>query len=73
VNEASQQASAAPGAALGLRFAGAMLSDVGRVRSANEDTVAFVVPEGAQLGMMLVADGMGGHSAGRSRAGLPPR
>lgn len=44
-----------------------MLSDVGRVRSVNEDSVAFVVPaEGpqGQLGMMLVADGMGGHSAG---------
>ena len=58
-------ASAAPGAALGLRFAGAMLSDVGRVRSVNEDSVAFVVPaESGQVGMMLVADGMGGHSAG---------
>ena len=58
-------ASAAPGAALGLRFAGAMLSDVGLVRSVNEDSVGFVVPaETGQVGMMLVADGMGGHSAG---------
>ena len=64
MSEAAQQASAAPGTALGLRFAGAMLSDVGRVRSSNEDSVAFVVPEGTQVGMMLVADGMGGHSAG---------
>ena len=58
-------ASAAPGAWLGLRFAGAMLSDVGLVRSVNEDSVGFVVPaETGQVGMMLVADGMGGHSAG---------
>lgn len=60
-----QETTAAPGAALGLRFDGAMLSHVGRVRSANEDSVAFVVPSDAgQFGMMLVADGMGGHAAG---------
>ena len=42
-----------------------MLTDVGRVRSVNEDSVAFVVPaETGQVGMMLVADGMGGHAAG---------
>jgi serine/threonine protein phosphatase PrpC len=69
VSEVSQQTSAAPGAAPPLRFAGAMLSDVGLVRSVNEDSVAFVVPPENQepqgrVGMMLVADGMGGHSAG---------
>ncbi len=69
MSEASQQESAAAGAAAGLRFAAAMLSDVGLVRSVNEDSVAFVVPPEAQnlesrIGMMLVADGMGGHSAG---------
>jgi PPM family protein phosphatase len=55
--------------AAGLRYVGAMLSDVGRERQLNEDAVAFVVPpEGAAAeprnGLMLVADGMGGHSAG---------
>jgi len=56
-------------ATAGLRYVGAMLSDVGRVRQLNEDSVAFVVPpEGAATdtrnGLILVADGMGGHSAG---------
>lgn len=41
----------------------ASLSDVGRVRSANEDSSAvFVRPDGAQL--CVVADGMGGHRGG---------
>lgn len=41
----------------------ASLSDVGRVRSANEDSYAvFVRPDGAQL--CVVADGMGGHRGG---------
>ena len=46
-----------------------MRTDVGRVRSANEDTVVFVAPaEGSPEGKLgylaLVADGMGGHAAG---------
>ena len=36
------------------------LTDVGRVRSANED--AFVIDDSAR--MLAVADGMGGHQAG---------
>jgi len=51
-----------------LRFVGAMLSDVGSVRTVNEDTVAFVLPSddeaGSTRGLILVADGMGGHAAG---------
>ena len=52
-----------------LRMVGAMRTDVGRVRSANEDTIVFVAPaEGSPEGKLgylaLVADGMGGHAAG---------
>jgi protein phosphatase len=55
--------------AASLRFVGAMLSDVGRVRTINEDSVAFVLPSEPseatpRRGLMLVADGMGGHAAG---------
>jgi PPM family protein phosphatase len=65
----SQVAPVPEAAAAGLRFVGAMLSDVGLVRSLNEDAVAFVVPPESQIpedrkGLLLVADGMGGHSAG---------
>ncbi len=52
-----------------LRVRGAMRTDVGRVRTVNEDSVAFVAPAErdpeARLGLLaLVADGMGGHAAG---------
>lgn len=64
--------SAAPAA---LRLDGAMLSDVGRVRSHNEDSVTFVVPpeRGAAAdgdSLLLVADGMGGHAAGNVASAL---
>jgi PPM family protein phosphatase len=58
-----------------LRLAGAMLSDVGRVRSLNEDAVAFVVPSTDETtddkdSLLLVADGMGGHAAGEVASAL---
>jgi PPM family protein phosphatase len=58
-----------------LHVAGAMRTDVGRVRSANEDTVVFVAPaEGSPAGekgyLALVADGMGGHAAGEVASAL---
>ncbi|MFI4988619.1 MAG: protein phosphatase 2C domain-containing protein [Alphaproteobacteria bacterium] len=48
---------------------GAMRSDLGRVRSNNEDSVACVIPREGDLArgrglLALVADGMGGHAAG---------
>ena len=57
------------------RVAGAMRTDVGRVRSLNEDTVAFVAPTErdpeAKRGLLaLVADGMGGHAAGEVASAL---
>ncbi len=57
---------ASPGS---LKVVGAMLTDIGLVRSTNEDTVVFVAPaEGTaeeRVGFLaLVADGMGGHAAG---------
>jgi len=57
------------------RVVGAMRTDVGRVRSLNEDTVVFVAPAeqtpDAKLGLLaLVADGMGGHAAGEVASAL---
>lgn len=48
---------------------GAMLTNVGAVRSLNEDSVVFVIPPAntasSAVGVLcLVADGMGGHAAG---------
>jgi PPM family protein phosphatase len=59
----------------GFEIAGAMLTDVGRVRSSNEDSVAFVIPSSddpdASRGCLLVvADGMGGHAAGEIASAL---
>ncbi|MDB5988423.1 MAG: Stp1/IreP family PP2C-type Ser/Thr phosphatase [Nevskia sp.] len=48
------------------RIATALLSDVGRVRSNNEDVVE-VDPE---LGLLILADGMGGHNAGEVASAL---
>ena len=52
-----------------LTVRGAMVSDVGRVRRENEDSVLYRIPRPTEpdmkRGMLaLVADGMGGHAAG---------
>jgi PPM family protein phosphatase len=65
----------ASGNSHGFEIAGAMLTDVGRVRSSNEDSVAFVIPPkndpAANRGcLLLVADGMGGHAAGEVASAL---
>jgi serine/threonine protein phosphatase PrpC len=54
---------------------GSMQTDVGRVRSLNEDSVVYVLPadEDPAAGgsfLALVADGMGGHSAGEVASAL---
>ncbi|MGQ0446579.1 MAG: PP2C family protein-serine/threonine phosphatase [Beijerinckiaceae bacterium] len=59
----------------GFEIAGAMLTDVGRVRTSNEDSVAFVIPakneSSASRGcLLIVADGMGGHAAGEVASAL---
>src|SRR5258705_2248687 len=52
-----------------MKLTAAARSDVGRRRPANEDTYALA-PE---LGLFLVADGMGGHRAGQVASGLAAR
>ena len=52
-----------------MQLCAAARSDQGRRRSANEDTYALA-PE---LGLYLVADGMGGHRAGQVASGLAAR
>ncbi|HML09743.1 MAG TPA: Stp1/IreP family PP2C-type Ser/Thr phosphatase [Stellaceae bacterium] len=55
-------------ASASLSITGTMLTDTGRVREHNEDTVAYSLPSGGHLAkrelVALVADGMGGHLAG---------
>jgi len=42
------------------------LSDVGRVREHNEDTIGV----DADIGLLVLADGMGGYNAGEVASGL---
>ena len=45
------------------------LTDVGKVRSHNEDSVVIVKNKNDEY-LMAVADGMGGHSAGEVASSL---
>ena len=56
-------------ASAGMQIIGAMRTDTGKVRTSNEDSVAWVTPRDDGVAHMrgsvaLVADGMGGHAAG---------
>ena len=55
------------------KISGAALTDIGRVRSGNEDSYSALwgeeSPEGAEA-LMVVADGMGGHAAGEVASSL---
>lgn len=58
-----------------IRVVGAMRTDIGRLRSSNEDAVVFVAPaedspEAERGYFALVADGMGGHAAGEVASAL---
>src|SRR3954470_11416879 len=44
----------------------AALTDPGRIRANNEDTIAF----DASLGLVLLADGMGGYNGGEVASGM---
>jgi protein phosphatase len=62
---ANPAASASPEtAALSWEFAA--LTDPGKVRANNEDTIAF----DAALGLVLLADGMGGYNGGEVASGM---
>jgi len=47
-----------------LRFVGQ--TDTGKVREHNEDTIAF----DADIGLLVLADGMGGYNAGEVASGI---
>lgn len=52
--------------ALKDRIATAMLSDVGRARTNNEDAVE----QDPEIGLLVLADGMGGYNAGEIASGI---
>ena len=52
--------------ALKNKLATSLLSDMGRVRKNNEDSVG----EDPDIGLLILADGMGGYNAGEIASGL---
>lgn len=52
--------------ALKNKISTALLTDTGRVRNNNEDAVA----ESEELGLLVLADGMGGYNAGEIASGI---
>jgi PPM family protein phosphatase len=59
----------------GMQIIGAMRTDTGKVRTLNEDSVAWVTPRDEDVAhsrgcLALVADGMGGHAAGEVASAL---
>lgn len=71
----SGEPSLAPAPSAPLRLETGLSSDAGYVRAENEDAALVVVPEDpavlARKGVLaIVADGMGGHRAGRTAANL---
>src|SRR6476660_5835713 len=48
------------------KLATSLLSDMGRVRKNNEDSVG----EDRDMGLLMLADGMGGYNAGEIASGL---
>jgi protein phosphatase len=62
-------------ASAGMKIIGAMRTDTGKVRTSNEDSVAWVTPHDNDVAhsrgsLALVADGMGGHAAGEVASAL---
>jgi serine/threonine protein phosphatase PrpC len=58
-----------------MKIIGAMRTDTGKVRTSNEDSVAWVTPHDDDVAhsrgsLALVADGMGGHAAGEVASAL---
>ena len=47
-----------------MKLSYAARTDVGMIRSGNEDNFAVDAPAGSTRGIFIVADGMGGHAAG---------
>ena len=49
-----------------MKYEFAALTDVGRMRQNNEDSVAYTI----ETGVAVLADGMGGYNAGEVASGM---